>query len=262
MEPAEAESAAADNAIDNAAAEAQEEPGTAKTRPPIWNLRRRPRRDNAAEVGAGLLAIVATTSRTELERVDAHNGGWLHPGCVDAFLRARMAEEGAPWDPPNRPARAPPPPPAGGPKSNGAPGEPCPARRRSHLHEPPTAAGMAAIRTVRTPPRRLGQPSRRTSTGMPPGGCTCAWTAKCMSRDENGKRKKSFPTAYWHAGDWVWGWPKEVVPYRLPELLAAPPDALMLIREGEKDADKGAAARLRRHHQSRRRRQVAAELAQ
>src|SRR5262245_29431411 len=51
---------------------------------------------------------------------------------------------------------------------------------------------------------------------------------------------KSFPTYYWSAGEWVAGWPKEVVPYRLPELLAAPPDTLVLIVEGEKDSNEAA----------------------
>ena len=32
---------------------------------------------------------------------------------------------------------------------------------------------------------------------------------------------KTFPTFHWSGGEWVAGWPKEVVPYRLPELLAA-----------------------------------------
>jgi putative DNA primase/helicase len=49
--------------------------------------------------------------------------------------------------------------------------------------------------------------------------------------------KKTFPTYHWEAGSWVLGWPDEVVPYRLPELLAAPADTVALICEGEKDAD-------------------------
>jgi hypothetical protein len=49
--------------------------------------------------------------------------------------------------------------------------------------------------------------------------------------------KKSFPTYHWSNGDWVAGWPDNVVPYRLPEMLAAPTDAIVLICEGEKDAD-------------------------
>jgi DNA polymerase len=48
---------------------------------------------------------------------------------------------------------------------------------------------------------------------------------------------KNFPTWYWSGGEWASGWPQEVVPYRLPELLAAAPETLVLICEGEKDCD-------------------------
>jgi DNA polymerase I len=34
------------------------------------------------------------------DRVDAHNGGWLHPQCRDPFLRHRFAEERIPWESP------------------------------------------------------------------------------------------------------------------------------------------------------------------
>jgi hypothetical protein len=58
-------------------------------------------------------------------------------------------------------------------------------------------------------------------------------------RDENGqpfmrttrridaKVVKHFPQQYWDGGKWIWGKPAgPKIPYRLPELLAAPPDAL------------------------------------
>jgi DNA polymerase I-like protein with 3'-5' exonuclease and polymerase domains len=51
---------------------------------------------------------------------------------------------------------------------------------------------------------------------------------------------KTFPTYHWK-GDWVKGWPEKVVPYRLPELLAAPPSEPVWIPEGEKDANNVAA---------------------
>ena len=46
---------------------------------------------------------------------------------------------------------------------------------------------------------------------------------------------KSFPTYHWSGGEWVLGLAEEVMPYRLPELLAAPADVLVIICEGEKD---------------------------
>ena len=51
---------------------------------------------------------------------------------------------------------------------------------------------------------------------------------------------KTFPTYHWADGAWIAGWPDKVVPYRLPELLAAPADAITLICEGEKDCDTAA----------------------
>lgn len=68
-------------------------------------------------------------------------------------------------------------------------------------------------------------------------------------RDERGDpylkvartRDKAFPQFHWKAGDWVKGAPPgRRIPYRLPELLAAP-DAPVWIVEGEKDADNLAA---------------------
>jgi AAA domain len=48
---------------------------------------------------------------------------------------------------------------------------------------------------------------------------------------------KTFPTYHWNGGEWTAGWPEKVVPYRLPELLAVSADTVVLICEGEKDAD-------------------------
>jgi hypothetical protein len=53
---------------------------------------------------------------------------------------------------------------------------------------------------------------------------------------------KGFPTQHWHDGKWTSGWPPGgVIPYRLPELLAAPATEPVWISEGEKDADNVAA---------------------
>lgn len=60
--------------------------------------------------------------------------------------------------------------------------------------------------------------------------------------DKDGKRQKPFPPYHLENGRWVKGKPAgPPILYRLPELLAAPPDALVHIFEGEKDADRGAA---------------------
>ena len=57
---------------------------------------------------------------------------------------------------------------------------------------------------------------------------------KC--RDENGK--KQFPQYHWDGNGWAKGKPAgPKIPYRLPELIAAPISALVYFCEGEKDAD-------------------------
>jgi hypothetical protein len=49
-------------------------------------------------------------------------------------------------------------------------------------------------------------------------------------------REKSYPQYFLDEnGDWAPGAPDPVIPYRLPELIAAPPDVLVLVCEGEKD---------------------------
>ena len=53
---------------------------------------------------------------------------------------------------------------------------------------------------------------------------------------------KQFPQYHWTGSAWVSGAPAGLkIPYRLPELIKAPPDAWVLICAGEKDADSAAA---------------------
>jgi putative DNA primase/helicase len=57
---------------------------------------------------------------------------------------------------------------------------------------------------------------------------------KCL--DEHGK--KQYPQYHWDGAKWIKGKPKgPKVPYRLPELLAAPPGTIVYTCEGESDAD-------------------------
>jgi DNA polymerase bacteriophage-type len=52
---------------------------------------------------------------------------------------------------------------------------------------------------------------------------------------------KQFPQYHWNGGGWAKGAPKgPKIPYRLPELIKAPLDALVVIAAGEKDADTAA----------------------
>jgi DNA polymerase I-like protein with 3'-5' exonuclease and polymerase domains len=83
--------------------------------------------------------------------------------------------------------------------------------------------------------------------------CTATFTYQSAARepyllirkfewtDKAGKRKKAYPQYHRENGRWMKDKPAgPVIPYRLPELLAAPIDAVVDIFEGEKDADRGA----------------------
>jgi hypothetical protein len=86
-----------------------------------------------------------------------------------------------------------------------------------------------------------------TSGEMPRG----APTADYVYKDARGllymrvtrTSSKTFPTQHWdkNNGRWVYGWPSTAIPYRLPELLAAPVTEPVWFCEGEKDADNVAA---------------------
>jgi putative DNA primase/helicase len=57
-------------------------------------------------------------------------------------------------------------------------------------------------------------------------------------RESADKRGKQYPQYHWTGADWALGKPKgPKIPYRLPELIAAPPDVAVHIAEGEKDAE-------------------------
>jgi putative DNA primase/helicase len=87
--------------------------------------------------------------------------------------------------------------------------------------------------------------------------CTATFTYQSAARepyllirkfewtDKAGKRKKAYPQYHRENGQWMKDKPAgPAIPYRLPELLAAPIDAVVDIFEGEKDADRGAACGL------------------
>jgi hypothetical protein len=144
------------------------------------------------------------------ERRSAYNGLWLHRTCEDELLEERLAEEGIRLAPEAKPPEATPPPKP----------EPVPAPRPA--------------------------PNGDYSRGENPGGSS---VAAYIYRDAQGvpvmkvvrTAAKQFPTYHWNGSAWVKGWPKVLVPYRLPTLLAAPVDALVLICEGEKDVETGIA---------------------
>jgi hypothetical protein len=56
-----------------------------------------------------------------LERVSAYNGAWLHPKCEEAFIHARMTEEGLEWQSTDFVPPVPPPPPQPEPSASARP---------------------------------------------------------------------------------------------------------------------------------------------
>jgi DNA polymerase len=169
------------------------------------------------------------------ERVDAHNGGFLHRQCVEPFLHARMAEEQIPWSDPASPPMPPPSPPSGPGESIGvssAP-EPEPAPRRPNGRGNSAGDGYPHGEYAGSSAGPItGEHVYKTAAGR--------LHMRVVRRVDPATGKKSFPTDRWENGDWVAGWPDTVVPYRLPELLTAPADAVVLVVEGEKCADMAA----------------------
>jgi hypothetical protein len=164
-----------------------------------------------------------------LERPSAYNGAWLHPQCEEQFIRARMADEGIPWEAPRSPAPPPPPP--------------------SLPPTPDAGGGNGTSSSDGFDLERLLGPTGSRGNGYPRGehaGPSAGPTSEeYLYKDARGwlhmrvvrTTCKSFPTYHWADGKWVAGWPKQVVPFRLPELLAVPADAPVLLCEGEKDVN-------------------------
>jgi AAA domain-containing protein len=146
---------------------------------------------------------------------------WLHPDCEEIFIRARMQEQGIPWiEPP-----PPPPPPSGNGRGNGQ-----------------SSDGFEDFSSART--RGSSSSPQNEAAASPSDPATDEYIYKNAAGRLHMRvmrtSSKNFPTFYWGDGAWIAGWPKEVVPYRLPEFLAAAADVVVLICEGEKDANTAA----------------------
>jgi len=159
------------------------------------------------------------------ERVSTYDGAWLHPECEDPFIRARLVEEGIPWEdsttsgpPPPIQDKEPPPSPSppkteprGNGKGNGFASDGYPASERDDVGDP------------------VAEYIYRDLKGAP-------YLKVVKRRSKDGK--KYFPQYHLEAGKWVKGKPNgPAILYRLPELLATPANATVEICEGEKDAN-------------------------
>jgi Protein of unknown function (DUF3631) len=90
------------------------------------------------------------------------------------------------------------------------------------------------------------EPNGKAGNGS---GRSWATISEHVYRDERGDphlrvcrqfdgRRKQYPQSHWNGSAWVHGKPKgPKIPYRLPEIMAAPPGAPVLVVEGEKCAD-------------------------
>jgi DNA polymerase bacteriophage-type len=193
------------------------------------------------------------------ERPSAYEDAWLHPGCLEPFIEARMVEQGIAWE-----ARASAPAltlsveltsdsKPTDPKPDPKP-EPLKTNRARNGNGSDELAGFddfnaaeflrPRVSVTPSPPSR-GDDYPRGETPPPASGPAIA---EYIYKDARGRlymrvvrtSGKNFPTYHWSAGEWAPGWPQEVVPYRLPELLAAPADTVVLDCEGERDCDTAA----------------------
>ena len=164
------------------------------------------------------------------EAPSTYNDAWLHARCRDEFIRARMAEESIAWEAPQLAAAAENPPPL----PWNIPGD--------ADDEPPLEQSNGSTHSTNGNGSAQGYPCEENETDHK--------TAEFIYRDlkdtpylkvakyRTKAGKKSFPQYHWENGRWESGKPKgPAIPYHLPELLAAPPGAMVWICEGEKDAE-------------------------
>jgi AAA domain len=201
-------------------------------------------------------------------RADAHNGSFLHPRCVEAFLHTRMTEEAIPWQISDQPASPPPPPPippsppksppsqANGPwsgngasgsqgaaasphvgshRTNGSQGSQAQAARdtyaQDHAGEPFSDFAL----------RRQGYELRRAFDYTLPDGTSLYQQLRYELRPNNpptkSRPRKRFLPRRQINGGWVFGAGDRRVPYRWPGIMRAGPGATVFVPEGEGKAD-------------------------
>jgi hypothetical protein len=114
--------------------------------------------------------------------------------------------------------------------------------RSTTTTKPPPASPPPGSNAGSTTPSHNGYPRGELDTGA-----QVAFYIYCDHRERFylGVRRtadKQFPQYHWNGQQWIKGLPKGFlkIPYRLPELLDAPPDAWVVIAAGEKDAETAA----------------------
>ena len=185
------------------------------------------------------------------EQLSTYSGAWLHERCRDAFIRARMAQEGIPW-------------------AAAAAAQPSPAAA-----VPPPAIGTGATSASALPPLAVGNGGTSTPAFPPPiinndrgshssdgnlhgdngqqrGRRTAQWLYPhldwsnylLIDRYDLPSGERKFYQHHWNGTHWAYGvkgtYAERKIPYRLPQLkaaLQADPNVEVQICEGESDTD-------------------------
>jgi len=163
----------------------------------------------------------------------------LSPQDDETFIRTRMAEEGMVWQSASFAQTTPPPPPP----ITDSPPSPSSGNGRG-----PTVSAPAAIPTNGQGGKQTASATTRHSyphSSQPKGTKVAEYiyrdlkNAPYLKVDKyvTAQGDKAFPQYRFDKGQWIKrgkNWPS--IPFRLPELLAAPPGSTIDIGEGEKDA--------------------------
>jgi DNA polymerase I-like protein with 3'-5' exonuclease and polymerase domains len=189
------------------------------------------------------------------ESPSTHGGLWLHAGCEETFIRARMTEEGIPWteSAPETPGLA-----AGSEAPAASPPQPLPPA--SPLNGGNGIGNGPIGGDTRLPDWLLngGGNGRHSwadddySSGERRGGgivATFVYHAvdgapfMRVTKTTGGARNKQFPTDTWVDGRWESHRPPvgTLIPYRLPQLIAGRAGKTAFVCEGEKDCENVAA---------------------
>ena len=240
--PAQAPIVAADNAIDNALIvddeddeEETEEDGSEETRV-VKEVAETPAPTPAPERH---ICAHCHAPPDGTERPSSYNDAWLHARCIDDFIQAREDDLGI-----TRTKPAVPRPPNGGVGNNETTVAVRPNGSDADCSSWPSAGARSDDGYAARSGNGYADGYPHGERAAPSAAAVEEYIYKNASSHLHMRvvryADKTFPTYRWDGGDWVPEWPKEAVPYRLPELLAAPADTIVLVCEGERDCDTAA----------------------
>jgi DNA polymerase I-like protein with 3'-5' exonuclease and polymerase domains len=192
-----------------------------------------------------------------LERASAYDGAWLHPQCEQAFIQARMAQEGMEWrsaafvQAASTPPRAPPPPPQSS-TSNGSGNRPMPA---PHNGANGSAIGSKTATEHSTyTEEHTGEPFDDVYLRAQGYRLTNVFDYQLADRtplyqqnryelpagfkpSKKRPRKQFLPSHHQANGIKVFGPTARRAIYNWPAILHAAPGSFVVVTEGEKNAD-------------------------